>query len=287
MITITIPKKLVTNDDSMIVPRKEYERLVKLWQEALAANKLERSFITYLDFSREKTQNLIKNNSQDIDLIIPRGGEGLINFVKQNTSIPVITSGRGNNFLYVDQKSDFDMAIKIIINGKQRVSVCNALDKVLLHQNLPKVKKKIATLVSNLKTNQIEILGDKKICKFNNQIQAVQDAAIWSEEFLSKKILLGLVKNTDGAIKMINQYSGRHSASIITKNKKTAEKFQNQVDCAAVYHNAGTRFTDGGQFGLGAEMAISTQKLHWRGPLGVNQLVTNKWFINGTGQTRE
>ncbi|MFA5986441.1 MAG: glutamate-5-semialdehyde dehydrogenase [Parcubacteria group bacterium] len=260
--------------------------LVKLWQEALFLNGLDKNHIIYLDINRKKMQDVIRDNSYQIDLIIPRGGEGLINFVTQNTNIPVIISGRGNNFLYVDKESDFDMAIKIILNGKQRVSVCNALDKVLINQDVPDIKSKILSLVNSLKTNNIEILGSKNICELNNQIQEIEDESMFGEEFLSFKILLILVNNIDEAMGMTNKYSGGHSASIITTNNKTAEKFQNEVDCAAVYHNASTRFTDGGQFGFGAEIAISTQKLHFRGPIGINQLVTNKWFIYGKGQIR-
>ena len=259
---------------------------VKLWQEALSLNGLEKDHVTYLDLSREETQVLIKNNTHHVDLIIPRGGQGLIDFVRQNTSVPLIISGRGNNFLYVDKESDFEMANKIILDGKQRVSVCNALDKVLLHQDLPDLKSKIALLVEHLKAEGIEILGDKKCCELNNQIMKIKGETLYGEEFLSAKLLLGLVKNTDEAIGMINRHSGGHSASIITTNPEEAEKFQNEVDCAAVYHNASTRFTDGGQFGFGSEVAISTQKLHFRGPIGVDQLVTNKWFIYGQGQVR-
>jgi len=261
--------------------------LAKLWQEALFKNGAGKDYVTYLDISREGIQNLIKNNSPQVDLIIPRGGPKLIDFVIRHTNVPAIISGRGNNFLYMDKESNFEMAVKIIINGKQRVSVCNALDKVIIHQDAPAIKSKIDKLVASLITNKFEVFGDKNICKLNDKIREIKGKAMFSEEFLSSKILLALVKNTAEAIDMINQYSGGHSASIITTNRKTAEKFQNEVDCAAVYHNASTRFTDGGQFGLGAEIAISTQKLHFRGPIGINQLVTNKWFIYGDGQTRE
>lgn len=261
--------------------------LTKLWQKALSVNKLEKNYITYLDLNREETQSLIKNSSRKIDLIISRGGPKLINFVAKNANVPVIISGRGNNFLYIDKESDFDMAVKIIINGKQKVNVCNALDKVLIHKDIPDIKLKILNLVDNLKNNKIKILGDKNVYSYSGQIQKVKEKTVFGEEFLSSKILLSLVKNSDEAINIINDYSGGHSASIITTNNQTAKKFQSDVDCAAVYHNASTRFTDGGQFGFGIEMAISTQKLHFRGPIGINQLVTNKWFICGHGQIRK
>ena len=248
--------------------------LVGLWQEALTANGLSKDLINYLDFSREETQDLIKNNSQKVDLIIPRGGPGLISFVTENTTVPVIVSGRGNNFLYIDSEADFEMAIRIAINGKQRISVCNALDKVLIHKDIP--QEKVNKLIGDLKANNIEVLEYKN----------GENEELLKQEFLAAKILLSRVESAAEAIEMINKYSGRHSASIVTTNKETAEKFQNEVDCAAVYHNASTRFTDGGQFGYGAEIAISTQKLHGRGPIGINQLVTNKWFIYGNGQIR-
>lgn len=248
--------------------------LTELWREALGMNGVDPDYVTYLDLNREETQNLIKDNTRDVDLIIPRGGRGLIDYVLRNTDIPVIISGRGNNFLYVDEEADFDMAIRLILNGKSRLSVCNALDKVLIHKDLPDLKSKLDTLTKRLEENGIEVLTHAS-------------DAILKEEFLSAKILVSLTDNADLAIETINHYSGGHSAVIVTGNKKLAEKFQNEVDCAAVYHNASTRFTDGGQFGMGAEIAIATQKLHARGPIGARQLVTNKWFIDGNGQVRE
>ncbi|MFT5169372.1 MAG: glutamate-5-semialdehyde dehydrogenase [Saprospiraceae bacterium] len=259
--------------------------LTDLWQQALTAHGLNKNFVTYLDLNREATQVLIKTNSHQVDLIIPRGGEGLINFVKQNTDIPVIISGRGNNFLFIDKSSDFEMAVNIILDGKSRISVCNALDKVLIHQGLPDLEAKIETLVALLSANKIEVVGTTSMAD-RFEINAFEDPNIYYEEFLAKKILVGLVPNMQEAISMINTYSGKHSAVIISTNDQKAERFLNEVDCAAVYHNASTRFTDGGQVGFGAEMAISTQKVHFRGPIGIGQLVTNKWFIFGNGQIR-
>ena len=259
--------------------------LVDLWHEALSANGVDKNFVTYLDLNREETQSLIANNNK-IDLIIPRGGEGLINFVKQNSSAPVIVSGRGNNFLYVDQEADFNMAINIALNGKSRLSVCNALDKVLIHENTPDLHQQINQLIHKLQEINIEIFADEKVYGINNNTTKITDNSIYEEEFLDAKILIGVVNSDEEAIEAINKYSGGHSASIVTTNIDTAKKFQTEVDCAAVYHNASTRFTDGGQFGFGAEIAISTQKLHFRGPIGLNELVTNKWFIHGTGQIR-
>jgi glutamate-5-semialdehyde dehydrogenase len=248
--------------------------LAGLWQEALEANGIDPDYVVYLDLGREETQALIKNNTHNVDLIIPRGGEGLINFVKSNTDIPVIISGRGNNFLFIDKACDFEMAISIALNGKSRLSVCNALDKVLIHKDLTDLERQIYALADRLKDMGIEVVSDVS-------------EEVMKEEFLSAKMVISTVAGVDAAIETINKYSGGHSASIVTADRQTAEKFQREVDCSAVYHNASTRFTDGGQFGMGAEIAISTQKLHARGPIGIGELVTNKWFIDGEGQIRE
>lgn len=261
--------------------------LTNLWQKALTDNDVEKEYVEYLDLKHAETQELIKNNSKKIDLIIPRGGERLIQFVQENSTVPVIVSGRGNNFLFIDESVDFDMAVKLVINGKQRISVCNAIDKVLIHKNMNNLKERIEVLVSSLKEKEIDIWGNKEIAEICTEIKEENDAATLCEEYLAPKIYLSLVDEVNDAIKMINQYSGGHTAVIVTNNQHIADKFMQQVDCAAVYHNASSRFTDGGQFGVGAEIAISTQKLHFRGPLGAQELVTNKWFVYGEGQIRE
>ena len=260
--------------------------LIDIWHQALREHQVSTSFVTYLDYDRTATQELIKNNTQNIDLIIPRGGETLIQFVRMHTDIPIIVSGRGNNFLYIDESSDIDMAIDIIVDGKSRISVCNALDKILIHRNVPDLRLKLSNIVGQLKAHEIELIGDGQINKLNEAIRIEPGEGVLYEEFLAPKLYLSIVDNLDDAIVKINKYSGGHSACIVTSNKSTADQFLQEVDCAAVYHNASTRFTDGGQFGFGAEMAISTQKVHFRGPVAIDQLVTNKWFIYGTGQIR-
>lgn len=259
--------------------------LVDCWHRGLKQNNVDVNYVTYFSGSREDTQQLIKNNSENLDLIIPRGGAGLIDFVVQNTSVPVLISGRGNNFMYIDKAADIDMAINIALNGKQRISVCNALDKVLIDKNISDAD--ILKLINVLTVNNIKVIGDKYITTQFEGVSGIENENIWNEEFLSSQIMLAVVEDTDEAINLINKHSGGHSAVIITKDSDKAVKFQHEVDCAAVYHNASTRFTDGGQFGLGAEIAISTQKLHSRGPLGAEGLVTNKWFVTGNGQIRE
>lgn len=261
--------------------------LTALWQQALTEQNVKTDYIQYLDLSREDTQRLIRENSHRADLIIPRGGEGLIQFVLENASVPVIVSGRGNNFLYVDDSSDFEMAVQLILNGKKRISVCNAIDKVLLHKDLDKLEEKLPILVTHLTEKGIEVWGNKEIASLCDGIKIENDAATLCEEYLAPKLYLSLVDGIDDAIDMINRYSGGHTAVIVTNDATKAAEFMQQVDCAAVYHNASSRFTDGGQFGVGAEIAISTQKLHFRGPLGAQELVTNKWFVYGDGHVRE
>lgn len=261
--------------------------LTQLWQEALLENGVNKNRVEYLSLSHAETQQLIKENTKKVDLIIPRGGEGLINFVQKNASVPVIVSGRGNNFLYIDNDSDFEMAIKLILNGKKRISVCNATDKVLVNRKLPELKPKINRLINSLEEKEIEVWGNSEVAAIDNRIKVENDTATLYEEYLAPKLFLALIDNLDDAIGMINKYSGGHTAVIVTNDNDKADEFMINVDCAAVFHNASSRFTDGGQFGVGAEIAISTQKLHFRGPLGANELVTNKWFVHGDGQIRE
>lgn len=258
--------------------------LVKLWHEALVGNGFSEDYVVYLDLNREEIQNAIATNQYKADLIIPRGGDKLIDFVKKNSNIPVLISGRGNNFLYVDEDSDFEMAKEIILNGKSRISVCNALDKVIINKNIPNFEVKTSELIQFLEENNLQVFGFGTIG--NSDVKKEENPEILKEEFLSEKILLMPANSLEEAIEIINENSGGHSATIITNNSESAEKFQNEVDCGAVYHNASTRFTDGGEFGLSGEIAISTQKLHFRGPLGIHQLTTNKWFISGNGQIR-
>ena len=260
--------------------------LARLWRLALKENDSAIDTVQYLDLSREETQSLIRGEYEKFDLVIPRGGEALIDFVLRNSSVPVIVSGRGNNFLYIDSEADFGMAVNIAVNGKQRLSVCNALDKILINERLPDLKENALRLIRALREQNIEVIGDEDIVDIDPTVAPIPDEDIWYEEFLSAKIVIGIVESNEEAIDTINEYSGGHSASIVTANSETADRFLNEVDCAAVYHNASTRFTDGGQLGLGAEIAISTQKLHFRGPLGAEHLLTNKWFVYGDGHTR-
>ncbi|WP_299553982.1 glutamate-5-semialdehyde dehydrogenase [Seonamhaeicola sp.] len=261
-------------------------KIVELWHQALKENGASTDWVEYLQFNRTETQAFLEKPSQRVDLIVPRGGERLIAFVKEHAACPVIVSGRGNNFVYVQQDADKQTALDVIINGKTaKISACNAVDKVLIDKNLPNKEHFINELISKLKTFNVEILGDEALASYDD-IEAIQSDTIWYEEFLDYKIVIGEIASNEAAIGMINKYSGGHSASIITTVEAEAKLFMENVDTAAVYHNASTRFTDGGQLGLGGELAISTDKLHQRGPIGLQHLVTNKWYVHGEGQIR-
>lgn len=262
--------------------------LAELWSKALEETGADIYTVKYLDISREETQKLICGETEKFDVVIPRGGETLIDFVVKNSKAPVIISGRGNNFAYIDREADFEMALNIVLDGKSRLSVCNALDKVLINANIPDFETKLNRLIKALLDKNIEVFGDETIINLSEQnVRPFDGEEVWYEEFLAAKIVIGTLLNVEEAINTINKYSSGHSATIITNNRETAEEFMSKVDCAAVYHNASTRFTDGGEFGLGAEIAISTQKLHFRGPLGAEHLLTNKWFVYGDGQIRK
>ena len=260
--------------------------LVELWHKALEKNGLNIDYVQYLDMNREETQALIRMNELNVDVIIPRGGDTLINFIQSNTSIPVIVSGRGNNFAYVHEDADYEMVRNIVLDGKKRLSVCNALDKVLFHRSVPWITQRMSELVKALKDQGIDVHARQAQFGSLALFEKVDGEDIYFEEFLGPRILFELVEDESAAIEMINKYSGGHTAVIITSDNSVASEFQDKVDCAAVIHNASSRFTDGGQFGLGAEIAISTQKLHFRGPVSLTQLVTNKWIVRGSGQVR-
>lgn len=262
--------------------------LVRFWHRALSANDLFKDYIQFLEMDREQTQDFLRNPDQDLDLIVPRGGERLISFVKEHANCAVLISGRGNNFLYIDKDTDWEQSIKVILNAKtHKISACNALDKILINTAIDDYESKIIDLGNVLKANGVSLLVDAKIKEVLSEEPLIPSESVWKEEFLSMKCCIGSVDSLQNAIGKINTNSGGHSATIMTTERKTADVFMQEVDCAAVYHNASTRFTDGGQMGVGAELAISTDKLHHRGPLGLKQLVTNKYHIYGNGQIRE
>ncbi|MCP9199930.1 glutamate-5-semialdehyde dehydrogenase [Gramella sp. GC03-9] len=261
--------------------------LEECWHEALEENGLSKDWIELLHMDRTETQEFLKNPPEHLDLIVPRGGERLIGFVKEHATGAVLVSGRGNNFLFVSKNADFEVAKKVILNAKtDKISGCNALDKVLVDKNIEDFEGKVKELEQVFKEFKVNILVDEEVSKILTEEEKIPSEETWYEEFLAMKIVIGAIDGLDEAIEKINKYSGGHSASIITKDKNEALTFMEQVDSAAVYHNASTRFTDGGQMGVGAELAISTDKLHHRGPLGLKQLVTNKYYVLGEGHVR-
>lgn len=261
--------------------------LVEFWHKALTENNLSTDYIKLMQMNREETQSFLKNPTEQLDLIVPRGGERLIKFVKDHAKCAVLVSGRGNNFLYIDENVDWNKTLSVIINAKtDKISACNALDKILINKNIEHFETKLKELQSILKERNVTILVDDEVKNILSEETLITDKSIWREEFLALKCCIGAVNNLDQAIEMINTFSGGHSAAIMTTNNENADNFMQQVDCAAVYKNSSTRFTDGGQLGVGAELAISTDKLHHRGPLGLKELVTNKYYIIGEGHIR-
>lgn len=261
--------------------------LEKCWHLALEENGLDTQWIQLLHMNREETQEFLRNPTEKLDLIVPRGGERLIAFVKEHAKCAVLVSGRGNNFLFVDKDADWAQSLEVILNAKtQKISACNALDKILVDVNIDDYSNKIKELNAILKDQGVSVVVDSKVAEVLSENNVVEDESIWYEEFLAMKCVVGAVVDLEEAVQKINNFSGGHSATIMTRNKQLAMEFMDQVDSAAVYHNASTRFTDGGQMGVGAELAISTDKLHHRGPLGLEQLVTNKYYVYGDGQVR-
>lgn len=234
------------------------------------------------DTSRAVASAMMKLNKY-IDLLIPRGGGGLIRSVIENSTIPVIQTGEGNCHVYVDESADLDMAVNIVNNAKtQRPSVCNAIENVLVHEKIA------ADFYKKLKAvwqDKVAIIGDKTTSEYIN-VEKIAEGIDYATEFLDYKLSAKVVADIDEAIAHINRFGTKHSECIITSDLNNAEKFQKRIDAAAVYVNASTRFTDGFEFGLGAEIGISTQKLHARGPMGLEALTTYKYLINGDGQIR-
>lgn len=235
------------------------------------------------DTSRETALEMMKLNEY-IDVLIPRGGAGLIQTVVKNATVPVIETGVGNCHIYVDEDCDFDMARDIIINAKtSRPAVCNAAEKMIINENI--ANDFLPIIVKALREKDVEIRGDEKVKSLINDVKEASEDD-WSKEYLDYIIGAKIVKSVDEAINHINKYGSGHSEAIVTNSYKNSQKFLNKVNAAAVYVNVSTRFTDGSEFGFGAEIGISTQKLHARGPMGLKELTTIKYIIYGNGQVR-
>ena len=235
------------------------------------------------DTSRETAREMMRLNNY-IDVLIPRGGAGLIKSVVQNATVPVIETGTGNCHIFVDETADLEMAKAIVLNAKvQRPGVCNAAEKLLVHEAV--ANEFLPTIVKALRENGVEVRGCDKAQAIVDDIKVIEEPE-WHQEYLDLIIAVKVVKDVDEAIKHINKYNTGHSESIVTESYKNSQKFLQRVDAAAVYVNASTRFTDGGEFGFGGEIGISTQKLHARGPMGLKELTTSKYIIFGDGQIR-
>ncbi|RKI41355.1 glutamate-5-semialdehyde dehydrogenase [bacterium D16-51] len=260
--------------------------LMKLMQRALELCGFAPETVQLVeDTSRDVANDMMRANRY-IDVLIPRGGAGLIQAVVKNATVPVIETGTGNCHIYVDGTADLDMAVSITDNGKtQRPSVCNALETCLVHEDV--AEQFLPKLKDALDAHQVQIRGCKRTKQIlgNSVVLAAEED--YATEFLDYILAVKVVASIDEAVEHIRKYTSGHSECIVTKDYGNAEKFQKEVDSACVYVNCSTRFTDGGEFGLGAEIGISTQKLHVRGPMGLRELTTQKYLINGNGQIRE
>lgn len=235
------------------------------------------------DTSRESANELMKMNEY-VDVLIPRGGAGLIQAVVKNATVPVIETGVGNCHIYIDKNAELKKAVDIVFNAKtSRPSVCNAAESLLIHKDI--AKEALVAIKNKLDEKDVTLVGDSKAREIILDMEKATDAD-WATEYLDYKMSVKIVDSVEEAIDHIYKYSTGHSECIVTENAGTAEKFMNQVDSAAVYLNASTRFTDGGEFGFGAEIGISTQKLHARGPIGLPELQSFKYKIYGDGQIR-
>lgn len=235
------------------------------------------------DTTRESATALMRLNGY-VDVLIPRGGKGLIRAVVENASVPVIETGAGTCHIYVDKNADLGMAAEILYNAKtSRPSVCNACECVLVHEAV--AERFLPNAAQLLSQKHVEIRGDARVCAILPEASSASDDD-WGKEFNDYILAAKVVQNMDEAMEHIYRYGTKHSECIVTENSEAAERFLNEVDAAAVYHNASTRFTDGGEFGMGAEIGISTQKLHARGPLGLRELTSMKYKLRGKGQVR-
>ena len=259
--------------------------LVDIIRDSLKSMGLdEDSIILITDTDRKYVNELMKLNEY-VDVIIPRGGAGLIKNVVNNSTVPVIETGTGNCHVYVDESADLDMAVNIVYNAKtQRIGVCNACESLVVHRAI--AEKFIPMVVDKLKEKNVEVRGDSFSMDIDRRIVPATEED-WGTEYLDYIISLKTVENIDEAIEHINRYNTGHSEAIVTKDYDNSRKFTQQIDAAAVYVNASTRFTDGFEFGFGAEIGISTQKIHARGPMGLDALTTGKYVILGDGQVRK
>ena len=259
--------------------------LVDIIKKALRDADLPSGCVEFIDTTDRKAVMAMLKQDKYLDVIIPRGSQQLINFIQENSFVPVIAHGEGNCHVYVDSSADPKRAEEIVFNAKvQRPSVCNAAEKLLVHEKI--AQKFLPKIIKRLLAAGVQIRGDKKTLVIIKDAKQAKDED-WFKEYLDLIIAVKVVKNPDEAIRHINHYGSHHSDAIVTEDKKIGERFLREVDSAAVYVNASTRFTDGYEFGLGAEIGISTQKLHARGPMGLEELTSTKFIVHGNGQVRK
>ena len=258
--------------------------LVRILREALEDVGLPADAVGFVESTDREAVHLMLKQDRSLDVIIPRGSQQLIRFIQERSSVPVIAHGEGNCHIYVDRSADIDMAEEIVYNAKtQRPSVCNAAEKLLIHRGV--APKALPRIIGRLRAAGVEVRGDERARAIVPQILPALEED-WGKEYLDLIIAVKVVDDVDAAIRHINAWGSHHSDAIVTRTERNAERFLRSVDSAAVYVNASTRFTDGYEFGLGAEIGISTQKLHARGPMGLVELTTTKFVVRGRGQVR-
>ena len=258
-----------------------------LFRKALQKNKIDKNYVQFIDYKNRKVVDyLLTKMVSYIDVIIPRGGKSLVKKVKNLSKIPVIGHLEGICHTYIDKNADLSMAKKVTLNAKMRnTAICGATETILIHQNL--LKKFCNLVLSNLEDNGCKIIGDKKISKFYKRKIKIAKKSDWAKEYLSPIVSVKSVKDIDEAIDHINRYGTMHTDSIITKNLKSAKKFLNKVKSSIAMHNTSTQFADGGEFGFGGEVGISTNTLPPRGPVGLRQLVSYKYHVSSNGKIRK
>lgn len=258
--------------------------LVKVFRDVLQKLAVPEAAVTLIEDTSRETATALMRLNEYIDLLIPRGGAGLIKSVVQNSTVPVIETGTGNCHIYIDEWADQEKAIPIVVNAKtQRPGVCNACETVLIHEAI--AEEILPPLCDALRKSQVELRGDVRTCTVVREVTPAVEAD-WETEYGDLILAVKIVRSIEEAMAHIDKYSSGHSESIITESYTNGQMFLNEVDSAAVYVNASTRFTDGFEFGLGAEIGISTQKLHARGPMGLREMTTTKYIIYGSGQIR-
>ena len=260
--------------------------LVEIIQKSLVKNNINQHSVNLVPYTDREVMKYVLRKDEDIDLVIPRGGEGLIRFVSENSSIPVIKHYKGVCHVYLDSEADLKIAQDVAINSKiQRPGVCNAMETLIINKNLP--KDFISNLLNEFINNKVLIYGEDELSKYiGNDLFTLLNPEYYHNEYLDMKLNIKLVNDIDQAIKHIEEYGSLHTESIVTSNERNKETFIQKLNSSAIFHNASTRFNDGNELGLGAEIGISTTKLHAFGPMGLNELTSEKFVVYGSGQIK-